>query len=238
MAIVRLDKIISDSGLYSRREAKELVRQGRVTVNGAPARSGDDKVDALSAVIYVDGSALNCAKQRYIMLHKPGGVLSATEDSRQETVLSLLTPELRRLGLAPVGRLDKDTTGLLILTNDGDYAHRVISPKKHVPKAYRAAVDGVLDASDIAAFEAGVVLSDGTACLPAQLEIVRPSVCNVTVFEGTYHQVKRMLASRGKHVTALHRFRIGALDLDPSLKPGQWREMDACEAALVFEDIR
>ena len=238
MAIERLDKIISDSGLYSRREAKELARQGRVTVNGVPARSGDDKLDAASTVICVDGSALNCAKQRYIMLHKPGGVLSATEDCRQETVLSLLPPELRRLDLAPVGRLDKDTTGLLILTNDGDYAHRVISPKKHVPKVYRAAVDGVLDGSDIAAFEAGVVLSDGTVCLPAQLEIVRPSVCNVTVFEGKYHQVKRMLASRGKHVTALHRFRIGALDLDPELKPGQWREMDAREAALVFEDIR
>ena len=238
MALERLDKIISDSGLYSRREAKELVRQGRVTVNGAPACSGDDKLNAASAAVCVDGAALNCAKMRYIMLYKPGGVLSATEDSRQTTVLSLLTPELRRLGLAPVGRLDKDTTGLLILTNDGDYAHRVISPKKHVPKVYRAAVDGVLDASDIAAFEAGVVLSDGTACLPAQLEIVRPSVCNVTVFEGKYHQVKRMLASRGKHVTALHRFRIGALDLDPELKPGQWRELDAREAARVFADIR
>ena len=238
MAIERLDKVLSDSGMYSRREARELVRQGRVTVNGEAARSADDRVDAAVSEICVDGCALNCTRQRYIMLYKPGGVLSATEDSRQETVLSLLPPELRRLELAPVGRLDKDTTGLLILTNDGGYAHRVISPKKHVPKIYRAAVDGVLDEGDAAAFEAGIVLSDGTVCLPARLDIIRPSVCNVTVYEGKYHQVKRMLASRGKHVTALHRFKIGALELDSALKPGMWREMDADEAALVFENVR
>lgn len=237
MEITRLDKLIADSGRASRREAKALVKAGRVIVNGEVPASADDKYDAQSVEISIDGVPISCSRVHYILMNKPGGVLCATEDSTQRTVIDLLPKHMQRLGLFPVGRLDKDTTGFLLLTNDGDYAHRVISPKHHVPKLYRAAVDGVLDAEDIRAFAEGIVLSDGTQCLPAKLEIVRPSVGNVTVYEGKYHQVKRMLAARGKPVTALHRFQTGALVLDRDLKAGQFRELTKAEAELVFESL-
>ncbi len=233
MALTRLDKLIADSGAASRSEAKMLIRAGRVTVNGVPGRSAEEKYED-SSDIRIDGEPISCSAKRYLMLYKPGGVLSATEDAKQETVLDLLTPQLRRQGLFPVGRLDKDTTGLLLLTNDGDFAHRVISPKKHVAKVYRAAVDGILDETDVKAFADGVALADGTKCLPAELVLLRPSVGLVTVFEGKYHQVKRMFASRGKHVTALHRQSVGGLALDDKLRPGEFRELTAAELAAVF----
>lgn len=234
MALSRLDKLISASGKFSRREAKQLVREGRVTVDGATTASVEDKYEE-TAVVCVDGEAINCAEYRYLLMNKPGGVLSATEDRSQETVLDLLPKELQRLGLFPVGRLDKDTTGLLILTNDGAFSHSVTSPKRHVAKRYRASVDGVLDESDVAAFEAGMTLSDGYECLPARLEIVRPSVGIVTVFEGKYHQVKRMFASRGKYVTSLHRLSIGSLELPERLKLGQFAELSASDREKVYE---
>ena len=236
MPLTRLDKLLADSGVCSRSEAKALIRAGRVTVNGTVPRLAEEKYASESAVICVDGEVISCAPQRYLMLHKPGGILSATEDAKQETVLDLLSPQLRRQELFPVGRLDKDTTGLLLLTNDGDFAHRVISPKKHVQKIYRAAVDGILTQEDVAAFEKGLMLSDGTQCLPAKLELLRPSVGRVTVYEGKYHQVKRMFAACGKHVTALHREQIGALVLDPALQPGEYRELTAEELKAVFSD--
>lgn len=235
MGLERLDKLIADSGRASRREAKALIKACRVTVNGALPRSGEEKFDPETDTVCIDGEPISCAQLRYILMNKPGGVLSATEDASQKTVIGLLPERLRRLGLFPVGRLDKDTTGLLLLTNDGGFAHRVISPKHRVPKRYRAAVDGVLDEADIAAFERGIVLADGLECLPARLEIVRPSVGIVTVYEGKYHQVKRMLASRGKHVTALHRLSVGALELPEGLAPGQYAELTAAEAARVYE---
>ena len=168
-------------------------------------------------------------------MNKPNGVLSATEDSQQKTVIDLLPESLRKQELFPVGRLDKDTTGLLLLTNDGVFSHNIISPKHHIPKVYRAAVTGILDESDIAAFEKGIVLSDGTECMSAKLEIERPSVGLATVYEGKYHQVKRMFASRGKHVTALHRLSIGGLSLDSALKSGQFRELSEEEIRKIFE---
>ena len=235
MPLTRLDKLIADSGVASRSEAKALIHAGRVTVNGEVPRSSEEKHEAETAVICVDGEEISCSAKRYLMLYKPAGVLSATEDAKQETVLDLLHPPLQRQGLFPVGRLDKDTTGLLLLTNDGNFAHRVISPKKHVPKIYRAAVDGILTQEDVAEFERGIVLSDGTACLPAKIELLRPSVALVTVYEGKYHQVKRMFAARNKHVTALHREQIGALRLDEGLKPGEYRELTAGELSLVFQ---
>ena len=235
VSLTRLDKLIADSGVASRSEAKTLIRAGRVTVNGIVPKSAEEKYAAETAVLCVDGEVISCSAKRYLMLNKPNGVLSATEDAKQETVLELLSPQLRRQGLFPVGRLDKDTTGLLLLTNDGDFAHRVISPKKHVPKLYRAAVDGILTQKDVAAFEKGIILSDGTVCLPAKLELVRPAVGLVTVYEGKYHQVKRMFAALGKHVTALHREQIGALCLDEGLKPGEYRELCAEELDLLFQ---
>ncbi len=235
MPMTRLDKLLSGSGTVSRSEAKALIRAGRVTVNGAAAVRGEDKYDPDSDVVCIDGAPISCAAKRYLMLYKPGGVLSATEDSRQKTVLDLLPESLRRQGLFPVGRLDKDTTGLLLLTNDGDFAHRVISPKKHVPKLYRASTDLPLDESDVTAFADGITLSDGKKCLSARLELLGPCLAQVSIYEGKYHQVKRMFAARGKHVTSLHRAQIGALRLDERLRPGEFRELTATELAAVFE---
>ena len=233
MPLSRLDKLLADSGHFTRSEARNAIRDGRVRVNGEIVRKPELKYDA-EGKIMADGALLNCAARRYFMLYKPEGVLSATDDPRQKTVLDLLTPEIRRLGLFPVGRLDKDTTGLLLLTNDGDFAHRVISPKQHVPKRYRAKLDGALSAEDVAAFADGIVLCDGTKCLPARLELPAPDEGLVIVYEGKYHQVKRMFAARGRTVTALHREQIGSLPLDESLRPGEYRELlpDEVDKAL------
>ena len=171
------------------------------------------------------------------MMDKPAGVLSVTEDRKQKTVLDLLPPELKRLNLFPVGRLDKDTSGLLLLTNDGDFAHRVISPKSGVEKRYRAEVEGVPDEKDVKAFAEGLTLGDGTKCLPARLEITGTNTCYVTVMEGKYHQVKRMLASRGKPVLSLRRLSVGALELDEALGHGGFRELEKNDLCKVLRDF-
>ena len=229
----RLDKIISATGKKSRREVREMVRQGRVLVDGKPAPAADMKVDPQTAVILLDGEPLGYEKFTYVMLHKPAGVLTATEDRRQETVLDLLPPELRRRALSPVGRLDKDTEGLLLLTNDGQLAHRLLSPKSHVDKVYYARVDGALEPGDIAAFAAGMRLGDGLECLPAGLEILSPTEALVTLREGKFHQVKRMLAARGKPVLYLKRLSMGRLRLDPALAPGAWRMLTEEERSAL-----
>ena len=229
----RLDKIISATGKKSRREVREMVRQGRVLVDGKPAPAADMKVDPQTAVILLDGEPLGYEKFTYVMLHKPAGVLTATEDRRQETVLDLLPPELRRRALSPVGRLDKDTEGLLLLTNDGQLAHRLLSPKSHVDKVYYARVDGALEPGDIAAFAAGMTLGDGLECLPAGLEILSPTEALVTLREGKFHQVKRMLAARGKPVLYLKRLSMGRLRLDPALAPGEWRMLTEEERSAL-----
>lgn len=229
----RLDKIISATGKKSRREVREMVRQGRVLVDGKPAPAADMKVDPQTAVILLDGEPLGYEKFTYVMLHKPAGVLTATEDRRQETVLDLLPPELRRRALSPVGRLDKDTEGLLLLTNDGQLAHRLLSPKSHVDKVYYARVDGALEPGDIAAFAAGMTLGDGLECLPAGLEILSPTEALVTLREGKFHQVKRMLAARGKPVLYLKRLSMGWLRLDPALAPGAWRMLTEEERSAL-----
>lgn len=222
----RLDKIISSTGKYSRREVRFLVRQGRVLVDGVPVRSGEDKFDPEHTAIEVCGEMLTYRKYTYLMMNKPAGVLSATEDGRGRTVIDLLAPELRRVGLFPVGRLDKDTVGLLLLTNDGPLAHELLSPKRHVDKRYFTRVDGLLTEEDCAAFQAGMVLSDGLHCLPAELEILKAgkiSEAYVTVREGKFHQVKRMLSARGKPVCYLRRVQMGNLTLDLALSPGKYR---------------
>ena len=218
----RLDKLIAACGAASRREVKMLVKQGRVRVDGVLAAAADLKVDETAAVITVDGVELKYEKFVYVLLHKPAGVLSATEDKRQATVLDLLPEEYRKRGLAPVGRLDKDTEGLLLLTDDGELTHRLLSPKYHVDKVYYARVEGTPDAADQAAFAAGMELSDFT-CLPAELTLLGEGECLVTVREGKFHQVKRMLASRGKPVTYLKRLSMGPLQLDENVEVGKWR---------------
>ncbi len=235
MALMRLDKLFSACGIASRREAKAFVKSGRVLVNGLPASSSEMKIDPDVDQIFFDGERINYKEYVYILMYKPNCVITATEDTQQETVIDLLPKAYANMGVFPVGRLDKDTTGLLILTNDGEYAHNVITPKKLIPKCYKASVDGVLDESDIDAFEKGLVLADGTECMSAQLEILKPSVGLCTVYEGKYHQVKRMFATRGKHVTSLHRMSIGSLVLDDSMKPGDYKEMSLEEAQKVID---
>lgn len=226
MAQERLDKLLSSTGHWSRKEVKEMIRQGRVSVDGVKAKKPEDKCDPSLAAITVDGQAVDCAPFVYLMLHKPAGLLSATEDRDQKTVLDLLPEHLRRRGLFPVGRLDKDTEGLLILTDDGPLAHRLLSPKNHVDKLYYAEVDGQLETEDILAFQQGMTLGDGLECMPAGLEILEGGErCLVTLREGKYHQVKRMLAARGKPVTYLKRLSMGNLKLDEDLEKGQWRAL-------------
>ena len=229
----RLDKVLAATGRWSRREVKLLVKQGQVRVNGAAASSAEEKVDPETAVITVGGQTVVLQKHTYIMLHKPAGVLSATEDSRQKTVLELLRPELRRRGLSPVGRLDKDTEGLLLLTDDGELAHRLLSPKYHVDKRYYAEVDGLLGPADADAFAKGMTLNDGLVCLPAGLELCGSGACIVTLQEGKFHQVKRMLAFRGAPVRYLKRLAMGPLALDPSLETGAFRELTAAEVSAL-----
>jgi len=237
MSLIRLDRIICDSGNATRSEAKKLISGGRVSVNGRTETRAEQKIDSAISEICIDEKPIRGERYRYILLYKPVGVLSATEDRSRKTVLSLLPQELQRLGLFPVGRLDKDTTGLIILTNDGDFCHAVTSPKRHIEKLYEFRTDGELTAEDASEFKKGAVLRDGTKCLPAELQIDGndPHRGLITVYEGKYHQVKRMLASRGKKILDLKRVAVGALSLDGQMKPGDYRELSEAEKELVFQ---
>lgn len=230
----RLDKLLAGTGKWSRREVKALVRQGLVRVDGRLAASAEDKCDPAAAVVTVAGETVALHRFTYVMLHKPAAVLTATEDRKQPTVLDLLPPELRRIGLAPVGRLDKDTEGLLLLTNDGELAHRLLSPKYHVDKRYFARVDGELSAADAEAFARGMTLGDGLECLPAGLELLPGHACIVTLREGKFHQVKRMLAARGAPVLYLKRLSMGPLVLEDSLAAGAYRLLRAEEISALY----
>ncbi len=234
MERVRLDKFLADQGLASRKELREIVRGGRVQVNGLTERSPERKIDPQTDRVSFDGRVLGAERSLTIMLDKPLGVVTATEDRSEKTVLDLLPPELKRRGLFPVGRLDKDTSGLLLLTNDGDFAHRVISPKSAVEKCYCASVEGTASEEDAAAFREGLTLRDGTRCLPAGLEILEDGRVLVTVTEGKYHQVRRMLASRGLPVLTLRRLSVGALRLDETLGSGGWKELTQEDLCRVF----
>ena len=229
---MRLDKLLSRLGAVRRSECRALVKAGRILVNGTPPH-GPETAVAAGDSITLDGKELDTRLERHVMLHKPGGVLTAAEDRRQKTVMDLLPPAYAALGCMPAGRLDKDTTGLLLLTTDGELAHRLLSPARHVEKTYIARVGGALDAEDVSAFGAGLALGDFTA-LPARLEILAPDTARVTVREGKYHQIKRMFLARGKPVTALERTAFGPLTLDAELAPGEWRELTEEERAALY----
>lgn len=236
MALERLDKIIASMGRYSRREVKLLVKEGQVLIDGKIARSAEDKYDPETAVIQVAGETLGYRRYTYVMLHKPAGVLSATEDGHGETVLDLLPKEYRKMGLFPVGRLDRDTEGLLLLTNDGELAHDLLSPKRHVDKVYYTRVSGTLTQEDCDAFAAGMTLDDGLVCREAGLEILsagEESEALITLHEGKFHQIKRMLAFRGKPVLYLKRLRMGPLALDEALAKGAFRLLSEEEIAQI-----
>lgn len=225
---MRLDKMISMVG-YSRSEAKELISRGRVQVGGTVARNAG--LNARIEDVLLDGQPLQIETELYLMVNKPAGVVTATEDKKLPTVVSLLPTELQRRKIGPVGRLDRDVTGLVLLTTDGQLAHRLISPRWKAEKVYRAECEGALDEGDVAAFAAGLELSDFTA-LPARLEILsvgKSSVAEVTITEGKFHQVKRMFAAVGHPLIRMERLRIGCVKLDPALAAGRFRRLTAQE---------
>lgn len=220
----RLDKFLSASGAGSRSQVKELLKAGRVTVDGAVERDPGRKVDPKLQTVALDAVPLGGRRRVVLMLHKPAGYVTATSDARERTVMELLPPEYKHMDLNPVGRLDKETEGLLLFTNDGALLHRLISPRQEVPKVYYARHEGQASAEDVLAFEKGLELRDGTKCLPAALEPLGPGESRITVREGKYHQVRRMMASRGMTVHYLQRQREGGLELG-DLAPGESREL-------------
>ena len=220
----RLDKFLCDSGAGTRSQVKAILKAGRVTVDGIPEKDGSRKVAPETQVITLDGEVLGGKRRLVVMMNKPAGYVTATEDARQRTVMELLPQEWARLDLKPVGRLDKETEGLLLFTNDGDLLHRLISPRQEVPKVYYARHEGQAGEADAAAFAAGLTLRDGTVCRPAVLEPIGPGESLITVCEGKYHQVRRMMASRGMTVTYLERRKEGTLALG-DLPRGQVREL-------------
>lgn len=230
----RLDKRLTGTGNWSRKEARELAKAGRVTVNGQVVRQSDMKVND-NDLIAVDGAAIEAAGPVYLMLHKPAGLVSATEDAREKTVLSLLPERYQKLGLFPAGRLDKDTEGLLLMTNDGALSHRLLAPKSHVDKVYYVEVDGILDDEDCTAVAQGMTLGDGYVCLPGRLEPLEGGrSAHITIHEGKYHQIKRMMAARGKPVVYLKRLKFGPLELDDGLEKGGWRALTEAEISALF----
>lgn len=226
----RLDKFLTGSGAGTRSQVKVILKAGRVTVDGKPEKDPGRKIDPTIHIVCLDGEPLGGKRRMVIMLNKPAGFVTATEDPVEKTVMELLPPEMKHFDLKPVGRLDKATEGLLLFTNDGDLLHRLISPKKEVPKIYYARHEGQADQTDMDAFAAGLTLRDGTVCLPAKLESLGPGESLVTVCEGKYHQVRRMMASRGMTVTYLERRQEGSLTLG-DLPRGQVRELTEAEVS-------
>jgi 16S rRNA pseudouridine516 synthase len=232
----RLDKMLSHIGLGTRKEIKKLVKEGRVLVNGTVASDPGLHVHPDQDVVEVNGHRVIYREHIYLMMNKPQGVISATEDRFQEVVTDLLEPEHQVFEPFPVGRLDKDTEGLLLLTSDGKLAHQLLSPKKHVPKTYFALIDGVVTEEDADRFRLGVELDDGYVTMPAQLEILKSapvSEVKLTIHEGKFHQIKRMFEAVGKRVTYLKRIAMGPLWLDSDLEPGEYRELTKEEVAAL-----
>jgi len=209
----RLDKFLCDCGVGTRSQVKVILKSGAITVDGVPERDNSRKVDPEKQVIQYRGERLGKTGRVVVMLNKPEGFVTATEDAKERTVMELLPKEMAHLDLKPVGRLDKATEGLLLFTNDGDLLHKLISPKKEVPKIYYARHEGTASEEDVAAFREGLILADGTKCLPAELEPLGEGESLITVCEGKYHQVRRMMASRGMHVNYLERRQEGTLPL-------------------------
>ena len=230
----RLDKILVSQNIGSRREVQKLIRSKRVEVDGDIITKPEFKLDPEKCTVKVDGQALAVKMNIYLMLNKPQGFVSATQDNLNRTVLELVPEEYRRKGLFPAGRLDKDTEGLMILTDDGDFAHRILSPKNHVPKIYYAQLDKTPDEKDVQSFKQGIVLKDGTRFLPAELEVLGEREARVKICEGKFHQVKKMFAARSIKVTYLRRDFIGGLGLDGNLPKGICRELTKTEKEALF----
>ena len=225
--MIRLDKYLADMGMGTRSELKKMIRSGRVQIDGVPVKKPEEKVDIESQTVTLDGKNVAYQTMEYYMLHKPSGVVSATKDKKEKTVLDLIEGQKRK-DLFPVGRLDKDTEGLLLITNDGTLAHRLLAPGKHVDKVYYAKIDGKMTKEDVIRFSEGVDIGDEDLTLPAKLEILtsaEESQILLTIQEGRFHQVKRMFESVGKKVTYLKRMSMGSLILDENLKKGEYRPL-------------
>lgn len=239
MAKLRLDKYLADAGLGTRSEVKQMVRKGRITIDGAICKQSDVKVDTESMAVCVDGRAVSYAEVSYYMLHKPAGVVSATTDAKDKTVIDLIKEEKRR-DLFPVGRLDKDTEGLLLITNDGKLANRLLAPGKHVDKCYFAKINGPVTEEMVKIFAEGVDIGDERLTLPARLTILdsgeTESEIEITITEGRYHQIKRMFEAVGLSVTYLKRLRMGKLVLDDNLPCGEYRKLTQQEIDALKED--
>ena len=225
--MIRLDKYLADMGMGTRSELKKMIRSGRVQIDGVPVKKPEEKVDIESQTVTLDGKNVAYQTMEYYMLHKPSGVVSATKYKKEKTVLDLIEGQKRK-DLFPVGRLDKDTEGLLLITNDGTLAHRLLAPGKHVDKVYYAKIDGKVTKEDVIRFSEGVDIGDEDLTLPAKLEILtsaEESQILLTIQEGRFHQVKRMFESVGKKVTYLKRMSMGSLILDENLKKGEYRPL-------------
>ncbi|WP_332957962.1 pseudouridine synthase [Clostridioides difficile] len=234
----RIDKILSNLGYGSRSEIKKYCKQGSIVVNGSEVSNPGTQVDTENDEILFNGEEVIYREYIYLMVNKPDGYISATTDKYDPTVLDLIDLSYLAFEPFPVGRLDKDTEGLLVLTNDGKLSHRVLSPKKHVPKTYYAKIDGVVTEEDVEAFLEGVVLDDGYKTMPSQLNILKSddeSEIELTIHEGKFHQVKRMFESVGKKVVYLKRLSMGNLKLDESLELGEYRELTDEEVKLIEE---
>ena len=228
----RLDKFLTNAGVATRSQVKLILKQGRVQVDGKPMKDGAAKIDPEKQTVTLDGERIGGRRRMVVMLNKPEGFVTSTEDPRDRTVMELLPKEYAHQDLKPVGRLDKATEGLLLFTNDGDLLHRLISPKKEVPKIYYAKHEGTAGDEDVAAFATGLTLRDGTVCLSAKLEPLGPGESRITVCEGKYHQVRRMMASRGMTVGYLRREAEAGLTL-AGLPLGQTRELTEAEVAAL-----
>ncbi|WP_075982640.1 pseudouridine synthase [Bacillus massilinigeriensis] len=236
---MRIDKMLANLGFGSRKEVKQLLKSGSVTVNDQVAKDAKFQVHPEVDVVNVGGELVEYREFIYLMMNKPPGVISATEDPSMETVIDLLEIEDAVYSPFPVGRLDKDTEGLLLLTNDGQLAHRLLSPKKHVPKTYFAIIDGEVSESDILSFKRGITLDDGYVTKPGELVILKSGIrseIEVTITEGKFHQVKRMFEAVGKRVVYLQRISMGPLTLDESLELGEYRELLEEEIQLLMEN--
>lgn len=232
----RLDKLIASQGRFSRREVQELIKSGAVKVNGITVRDRGAKSDDEKDIICVNGEQLDFQRFVYIMLNKPKGVVSATNDKNEKTVIDLVPKEFKGRNLFPAGRLDITTTGFVLVTDDGDFAHRILSPKNHIEKTYEARLAESVTEGQLEAVRNGIGLKDGTKCLPAKVTVLADGekpVVEIKICEGKYHQIKRMFAAAGNGVIELKRTQMGKLTLDPSLKEGECRLLDAHEVQKI-----
>lgn len=235
---MRIDKLLTAMGLASRSEASKAAKAGQIKVNGSVVLRADTKIDPEKDFVEFFGKKVEYKKNIYIMLNKPSGIVSSTDGKDGITVISLLPDELQKCGLFPCGRLDKDTVGLLILTNDGSTSHYLLSPKRHVSKVYHLKTQSPVFDSDIKKLENGIVLDHGDTALPAKVERIAEDELNITIVEGMYHQIKRMLEAVGNKVIFLERIEFGKLPLDTTLARGEWRYLTQQEIDILIQQTK